>query len=99
MRIRFRKSALAIAAPMGLALSLAACNAEGESANAGADDLPETEIEGDPDAISDPAISEAVPGIDSVDTEGDAPSTAGVDSEEDAEYAEPDEDMGEDPPA
>lgn len=89
MPMRFRTSAFAIAAPMGLALALAACNPEPDSSNAGEDDLPETTNESDPDAISDPAISEAVPGVESVDTEGEAPSTAGVDSEEDAEYTEP----------
>lgn len=84
------KSTLTLAAPAALALVLSACAAESESANAGEDDLPETEIAEEPEAISDGEVAEAVPGVEAVDTEGDAPSTAGVEDGDDAVYAEAD---------
>lgn len=97
MRIKHFKSPFALAAPLGAALALAACTQESESANAGEDDLPETEFEQDNDSLSDEEIADSVPGVESVDTEGEEASTAGVRDEGDAEYADPDEQM-DDPP-
>jgi hypothetical protein len=89
MRTPILKSPLGLAAPLGAALVLAACTQESESVNAGEDDLPDTEFIDDPDAISDPTIADTVPGVESVDTEGDAASTAGVRDEGDADYTDP----------
>jgi hypothetical protein len=76
MRIRLTKKTLALATPLALSFALAACATEDESANAGEDDLPETTIADEPESVSDPAIVEAVPGVDAVDPEGEASSNA-----------------------
>lgn len=84
---------LAIAATLTASLALAACSAE--PAPQGEDDLPETEITGDPDAISGEEISEAVPGVEAADPDGETSSTAEFDGEGNAEYTDP----GEEPEA
>ncbi|MEE4199689.1 hypothetical protein [Erythrobacter sp.] len=76
MRIPFRSRTMALTTPLALAFALAACTAEDESANAGVDDMPEPTIAEEPDTISDPAIVQAVPGVDAVDPEGEASSNA-----------------------
>lgn len=87
MRTLMTKTPFALAAVA--ALTLSACTAESESANAGADDLPETPIGDDPEAISDDEIVEAVPGVEGADAEGDTGNTADLGEEENAEFGEP----------
>ncbi|MHA7820893.1 MAG: hypothetical protein ACX930_14695 [Erythrobacter sp.] len=83
----------AIAAALTASLALAACTAE--PAPTGEDDLPETQIDGDPDAISGEAIEEAVPGVEEASPEGETSTTADLQEAENAEYT----DVGEPPEA
>lgn len=91
MRIRFRNKTLALTTPLALALALAACAGESEGANAGEDDLPESMVETEEGDVTGEEIADAVPGIEEADPEGDTPNTAGINSEEDAEYLDPSE--------
>ena len=91
MRRSFRRSVLVLATTAALPLALAACGTERQDEEMADGDLPDPQISGSPDPVSDEEIEEAVPGIEQAYPEGDTPNDLGIRDENDAEYSEPDE--------